>query len=139
MKFVLIWTARIEIIDSKNQLGGTACLFFFKFVHVENKYRLLFNLSYVVNFISHILLPYFFIFLFFLIIWYIERGEGVFKQVSVDLQGSCPFHPNLLCWQLLIIMSTFSFSFFVINTNRQDSNPKKKKNAFLFFYGWVAV
>ncbi|KAK7842273.1 hypothetical protein CFP56_014112 [Quercus suber] len=31
MKFVLIWTARIEIIDSKNQLGGTAsaCLFLF--------------------------------------------------------------------------------------------------------------
>ena len=52
--------------------------------------------------------------------------------MSVELQGSCPFYLDLLCWQLLIIMSTFSISFFVINTTRQDSNPKKKKFIFIF-------
>ena len=55
--------------------------------------------------------------------------------MSVELQGSCPFHLNLLCWQLLIIMSTFSFSFFVIDTSKTRFKPlKKKKKCFFIFY-----
>ena len=54
--------------------------------------------------------------------------------MSVELQGSCPFHLNLLCWQLLIIMSTFSFSFFVINTSKTRFKPLKKKKCFFIFY-----